>query len=1209
MENNVKIVINRNGEYLTLELSEDFPISLNYSIADIKDITKRSGNFSKTLSIPSTPNNDNVFNDLFDIRSTLYKFDLTKKYTCVLYKNDIEQFRGYIVLNNISKNPNSNHFSDDVNMVYNCTLFSQTVDFFTTISDRELDDIDFNLPRHQLYLNTIRSYSANTYLDTFKYFNFNNNGANYYSFNDFWPAIFVKSYIDHIVADAGYHYDNTQSSFMASDPFTKLITPYAGSVNVKNSNEWESEKFYGGEPLTATTSITKTFNATNQNVNYFSYDFSFSDYSTYPYFSNDYGQPIGKKYKVTSLNGLQYINVKLDGSIQYLAATDCWYSDVEGKNISQLEQTIHRNKTQYLTIYVIKNGVFFTSGFVGIDCLPIREHYSTTTPDMEGGMTYTYNFNETIQIPCQLNINDEIELRFIFYPFKQGPMWFDSCGCGGGTFQYVSWPVATLVYPTYTLKLNDTSWWNIPENTSTRSYGDYININNYIPQGVKQTDYISNVAKMFNVYIDEDKNFHNRLVFKTRDDYYNTNVYKDWSGKIDRNKEIEIKYLSDLTKAKTILTYKEGSDEYTKKYKEYFNKTYGSKDIIFNSEILIGEEKKEFIFSSCPLVYNNGLTVAAVNATAPTNDLYILYDGGIIDGMWKFLDYDNTQKTFYQYNYAGHFDNPTLPSLDLNFGDCNAYFINNNFYTDNNLFNLYHYNLYRNISEQKMMTAYFYLNETDITNLNLSDKIIVDHIIYIINSITDYNPYNNNSVKVELIQYDDIYSKPRERKRPIRLSATTISNINFLIDNGLTNNNTNFVGSQSSNIAIDGIYNNVNGQNINIAGNFNTVSANDVSILGSGWNITGNTDGQLKIIGDYRGQEITSDSIILSAPNIILDGIIQLDGSLDHNTLTNLQGGTTNEYYHLTSNQYHVVQNPLWISGSTGSYSIKTNNGSGNDATGNYALSEGFKTNAIGVASHAEGNTTAATGAYSHSEGRNTQATNSQAHAEGFTSLATGDSSHAEGYQTRATGAYSHSQNRDTRATGDYTYAGGYNSQATGSTSFVHSYNSVAGGARSAVIGGQNIYGYADDTVYVPNLYVINNTFVDGEFSADTIYADTIFTHTISGMSPVNINDVIVENGTLLATSMTGNTLIVNNNVGIGTTTPYAKLDVNGNVIISGKTQITSSVQIGDDTTGASSINAGAIRYRSDSNNSYCEMVMQTGSTEYGWVIIKQNTW
>lgn len=92
MENNVKIVINRNGEYLTLELSEDFPISLNYSIADIKDITKRSGNFSKTLSIPSTPNNDNVFNDLFDIRSTLYKFDLTKKYTCVLYKNDIEKY-------------------------------------------------------------------------------------------------------------------------------------------------------------------------------------------------------------------------------------------------------------------------------------------------------------------------------------------------------------------------------------------------------------------------------------------------------------------------------------------------------------------------------------------------------------------------------------------------------------------------------------------------------------------------------------------------------------------------------------------------------------------------------------------------------------------------------------------------------------------------------------------------------------------------------------------------------------------------------------------------------------------------------------------------------------------------------------------------------------------------------------------------------------
>jgi hypothetical protein len=44
-----------------------------------------------------------------------------------------------------------------------------------------------------------------------------------------------------------------------------------------------------------------------------------------------------------------------------------------------------------------------------------------------------------------------------------------------------------------------------------------------------------------------------------------------------------------------------------------------------------------------------------------------------------------------------------------------------------------------------------------------------------------------------------------------------------------------------------------------------------------------------------------------------------------------------------------------WISGSTGIKSLKTFNGSGLDATGNYALAQNFNTQAIGYASHAGG--------------------------------------------------------------------------------------------------------------------------------------------------------------------------------------------------------------------------------------------------------------
>jgi hypothetical protein len=57
-----------------------------------------------------------------------------------------------------------------------------------------------------------------------------------------------------------------------------------------------------------------------------------------------------------------------------------------------------------------------------------------------------------------------------------------------------------------------------------------------------------------------------------------------------------------------------------------------------------------------------------------------------------------------------------------------------------------------------------------------------------------------------------------------------------------------------------------------------------------------------------------------------------------------------------------------------------------------------------------------------------------------------------------------------------------------------------------------------------------------------------------------------------------------------------------------GSAKVSSSLQVGDNTGAATAINQGAIRYRTDSNNSFIEMSMQTGATAYAWVIIKQNT-
>ena len=146
-----------------------------------------------------------------------------------------------------------------------------------------------------------------------------------------------------------------------------------------------------------------------------------------------------------------------------------------------------------------------------------------------------------------------------------------------------------------------------------------------------------------------------------------------------------------------------------------------------------------------------------------------------------------------------------------------------------------------------------------------------------------------------------------------------------------------------------------------------------------------------------------------------------------------------------------------WVSGSAGSFSIKADNDSGLDATGDYAVAEGNGTTASGETSHAEGNLTTASGGGSH--------------AEGVQTTASGNASHAEGDQTIASGNASHSEGNGTTASGEASHAGGYLSTASGDYSFVHGNNSTASGIGTVVLGA-NINGIADDTTYVDKLNV-----------------------------------------------------------------------------------------------------------------------------------------
>jgi hypothetical protein len=118
-----------------------------------------------------------------------------------------------------------------------------------------------------------------------------------------------------------------------------------------------------------------------------------------------------------------------------------------------------------------------------------------------------------------------------------------------------------------------------------------------------------------------------------------------------------------------------------------------------------------------------------------------------------------------------------------------------------------------------------------------------------------------------------------------------------------------------------------------------------------------------------------------------------------------------------------------------------------------------------------------------------------------------------------------------------------------------------------------------------------------GEFAS--IVDGPVSNGVVPGSWQFSTNDLTGVNRSRLTMKANDNIHMANfgGNVGIGTITPQSKLQVNG------------AVQVADDTSAAGPSREGAIRYRKNANNSYCEMCMQTGASTYAWVVIKQNTW
>lgn len=294
---------------------------------------------------------------------------------------------------------------------------------------------------------------------------------------------------------------------------------------------------------------------------------------------------------------------------------------------------------------------------------------------------------------------------------------------------------------------------------------------------VQMSELFTSVLQMFNLYVEVDPNNEKNLLIETRDTFYSQGGTKDWTYKLARDKDITLEPLGVLTDREYIYTYSEDGDYHNERYQSNRGHVYGRSRIEVDNDFVQSSKETEIIFSPTPLINDNPSSrIIGAVYDSDTEEGYkqtdsnvrILQWGGMLasNPQWIFSYSDANQQNvpllaaFNTYPYAGHWDNPITPTIDINFGlPYELYYQANGFtgtlqVTNANLYNIYHRNYINEVTDKdsKVMTAMFYLEPTDINTLDFRDQIVIDNSYWRLNKVMNYNPFKEGLTKVELIK-------------------------------------------------------------------------------------------------------------------------------------------------------------------------------------------------------------------------------------------------------------------------------------------------------------------------------------------------------------------------------------------------------------------------------------------------------------------------
>lgn len=803
-----------------IDLTDDVAYAITYAIADIRNPEKRNASYSKTIKIPGSPNNDYIFRFIFEIDIDC-NFNPNKKALCTLCIDEIPQITGYLQLLTIYRNENK--------IEYEVAIIGEVGNIFTEWGEKYLSDLDYSDLNHYLLKSIQEATWTSTPGQRYVYPMIDlGNGYNgmRYNVEDFYPALYVKEYIDRMFKYAGYTYSST---FFNTDYFKRLIIPYNGKglgLSIAQITERKFVAYRSGNitktPTSSTMIFTAPFNAESSDV------------------SNQYDTTLFRVTIGTGFMGDYTFVINQDINDHYIHTTGAIGADTT----SQLSLLIKRIRAGVTTVVSVST---YDINHIGLGTTP-NDSYVTT-------------------------------INHISLPIR----------CYDGDIYYVEYRRVVNVGSSTGDYANPNNW-QLKLSTGGTFYNNIINdglfegqlldFTQAIPDKIMMKDFFKSICQMFNLYIQTDKDYHNLLHIEPRNDFYLNGEVVDWSDKLDTMQDLEIQPMGDLDSVKYRFAYKEDSDYWNTKYKNAWQKTYSELNYIIDNDFLKNTNDNELIFSPTPQVNVYGLdriipqiiSVDNVGTITKTNgfNIRILYYGGVktTTNPWTYMSVIELNSDRSIYPYCGMVDDVDTPDEMLDFGVPVEVFYDTNVYSNNNLFNKYYKQFIEEITDKdsKIVTGLFALTPLDILKLDFRNEFYINGNIYRLNKIYDYNPIAETLTKCEFIKIK--YANAFVKKRVIGTGVDSV----FSLDNPLPRPSRPFLPIVTSVISPDNsIHPSVIGAVVTGTGNVISAGVENPTILGS--------SGVIIASGVRSPIVIGTNDILVDRDNVVIVNGVDLTAS------------------------------------------------------------------------------------------------------------------------------------------------------------------------------------------------------------------------------------------------------------------------------------------------------------------------------------------